>query len=170
MGKEKINTEIASLQRMVKALESDKQAYKSASEELGEEILSLKRKIGGYKTYTNRLRNEVETEKEIAKNFLHQRDNAYDAINKFSDALANKNETIQKLESIRIKQTNTISECRNELASIKNDYQLLEERYDSVCQDRKALEDVYYGLEDYLAKPWYKRIFIKLDKLLEDAD
>lgn len=156
MGKEKTNKELLTLQGMVNM-------YKKDNEQMAHDILSLKHKIGGYTSYTSRLKKELETWKGHSDFFRNQRDEAYRTIRRLSDGYKE-----QVTENDQLKKQ--FKECKNELANVQKEYELLEEQYESVSRDRKVLSDVYYGLEDYLAKPWYKRIFIKLDKLLEDAD
>lgn len=156
MGKEKTNKELLTLQGMVNM-------YKKDNEQMAHDILSLKHKIGGYTSYTSRLKKELETWKGHSDFFRNQRDEAYRTIRRLSDGYKE-----QVTENDQLKKQ--FKECKNELANIQKEYELLEEQYASVSRDKKVLSDVYYGLEDYLAKPWYKRIFIKLDKLLEDAD
>ena len=163
MGKEKTNKELLTLQGMVNM-------YKKDNEQMAHDILSLKHKIGGYTSYTSRLKKELETWKGHSDYFRNRRDEAYRTIRELSDECKKQVAENNQLKKQCDTQEKIIKECRNELANIQNEYELLEEQYESVSRDRKVLSDVYYGLEDYLAKPWYKRIFIKLDTLLEDAD
>lgn len=163
MGKEKTNKELLTLQGMVNM-------YKIDNEQMAHDILSLKHKIGGYTSYTSRLKKELETWKGHSDFFRNQRDEAYKTFRELSGDYTKQLTKNDQLKKQCDTQEKIIKECRNELANIQKEYELLEEQYASVSRDKKVLSDVYYGLEDYLAKPWYKRIFIKLDKLLEDAD
>ena len=163
MGKEKTNKELLILQGMVNM-------YKKDNEQMAHDILSLKYKIGGYTTYTKRLKNEIANQKETIQETIRQRDTAYQTIYAQTERIRDKNSEIRELKDKLHIQENTNKECIDKLENVQKEYELLEEQYESVSRDRKVLSDVYYGLEDYLAKPWYKRIFIKLDTLLEDAD
>lgn len=163
MGKEKTNKELLTLQGMVNM-------YKIDNEQMAHDILSLKHKIGGYTSYTSRLKKELETWKGHSDFFRNQRDEAYKTFRELSGDYTKQLTKNDQLKKQCDTQEKIIKECRNELANVQKEYELLEEQYESVRRDKKVLSDVYYGLEDYLAKPWYKRIFIKLDKLLEDAD
>lgn len=163
MGKEKTNKELLTLQGLVNI-------YKKDNEQMAHDFLSLKHKIGGYTSYINRLKKELETWKGHSDYNRNRRDEAYRTIRGLSDEYKKQIAENNQLKKQCDAQEKIIKECKNELANVQNEYELLEEQYASVSRDKKVLSDVYYGLEDYLAKPWYKRIFIKLDKLLEDAD
>ena len=163
MEKEKTNKELLTLQGMVNM-------YKKDNEQMAHDILLLKHKIGGYTTYTKRLKNEIANQKETIQETIRQRDTAYQTIYAQTERIRDKNSEIRELKDKLHIQENTNKECIDNLVNVQKEYELLEEQYASVSRDKKVLSDVYYGLEDYLAKPWYKRIFIKLDKLLEDAD
>lgn len=161
MGKEKTNKELLTLQGMVNM-------YKKDNEQMAHDILSLKHKIGGYTSYTSRLKKELETWKGHSDFFQNQRDEAYRTIRRLSDGYKEQVTENDQLKKQCDTQEKIIKECKKKLANVQKEYELLEEQYASVSRDKKALSDVNYGLEDYLAKPWYKRIFIRLDTLLEE--
>lgn len=163
MEKEKTNKELLTLQGMVNM-------YKKDNEQMAHDILSLKHKIGGYTSYTSRLKKELETWKGHCDYLQNRRDEAYRTIRGLSDEYKKQVTKNNQLKKKCENQEKIIKECKKELANVQKEYELLEEQYASVSRDKKVLSDVYYGLTDYLAKPWYKRIFIKLDTLLEDVD
>ena len=89
MGKEKTNKELLTLQGMVNM-------YKKDNEQMAHDILSLKYKIGGYTTYTKRLKNEIANQKETIQETIRQRDTAYQTIYAQTERIRDKNSEIRE--------------------------------------------------------------------------
>lgn len=161
MGKEKTNKELLTLQGMVNM-------YKKDNEQMAHDILSLKRKIGGYTTYTKRLKNEIANQKETIQETIRQRDTAYQTIYAQTERIRDKNSEIRELKDKLHIQENTNKECIDELVAIKSDYQLSEERLKFRMDETRNLKKMLDKVECYVALPWYKRIFFKVDTLLDE--
>lgn len=119
----------------IKVLEKDIEAYRKDGEELGEEILALRRSVASYKSANTMCRRKIDA---LKKQVEHNRDVDVEGDHLYEEALAtieSMKKTEQGLNEQVLKMTEELGNLKKERNTLTTE--LLEER----------------------AKPWWKKIF-----------
>lgn len=119
----------------IKVLEKDIEAYRKDGEELGEEILALRRSVASYKSANTMCRRKIDA---LKKQVEHNRDVDVEGDHLYEEALA----TIESMKKTEQGLNDQVLKMTEELGNLKKERntlttELLEER----------------------AKPWWKKIF-----------
>lgn len=138
---------------------------KKAGEEMGNEIVSLKRQIGGYKAANSRCCKDIEKYKEEVSR-LHDELDKEKAYGKEADELnEQKAQRIATLDDALKTAKAKIVELSEELDATNDALSVAREQVDLVSQNNKDLSDkicAYQAqLDWYNNLPWYKKIFVK---------
>lgn len=126
-------------------IQNDIDVLKKDNEEMGREIISLKRQIGGYKAANERYRKDLEKYKKEAEQ----------KANRILELIANQENIIKELEDA----TNKIKGLEYLCEVNKNKYEKAQEKFTEVDKEWTVLNA---NVEWYNSLPWYRRIFKKI--------
>lgn len=135
----------------VKELLQRNEALVTSGEEMGKEITSLKRKIGGFKaSNATYVKTNGELREKLGK--LHHLIKEGDKLNEKRIAeIESLNKQIDKLVL-------QVSDLADSVDQLKKDRKVISETLDQVYGERDQYKANY---EHVLSLPWYKRIFLK---------
>lgn len=122
---------------IINRLTKDVERYKESGEQMGGEILLLKRSISSYKASNTKMRKRIEQLKTYGKEADELNEKRIAEIDDLKTTLRGKDSLINGLESQVKSRNDRIRELLADLATVKTNY------------------------EYYTALPWYKRIFFK---------
>ena len=130
-------------------IESCGKKNKSAREiELEGEIVSLKRKLGGFKTSNANYRKQVE---QIKVQVEHYKGLEIDGDELYEKKIAECEKLQKQLDMANL----TIGELRGQIASYNNQILEYKDRIASLKEENNGLYDAI----EYEQKPWWKKIF-----------
>ena len=123
-------------------------AMRTSGEEMGKEIASLKRQIGGLKTSNANYRKQVEQLKGLVEH--------YKALDIEGDELyEGKIAECEELQKRLDVDSLTIDELRGQIASYNNQILDYKDRIESLKEENESLREAIA----YEQKPWWKKIF-----------
>ena len=119
----------------IKVLEKDIEAYRKDGEELGEEILALRRSVASYKSANTMCRRKIDA---LKKQVEHNRDVDVEGDHLYEEALA------------------TIESMKKTIQGLTDQVLKLSEENNEFKQEKERME---LELMEERAKPWWKKIF-----------
>ena len=145
---EKINM----LKKRLGELEKDNNAYKQSGEEMGKEIASLKRQIGGYKISNERYKKQAKNDALLIKHLQEENRKAISDLEvQLKDARAYLNATVDEKDRVIAALQSQIAELNKRIANNEKN-----------IQDLTGERDVAIANYEYVCGlPWYQRMFFK---------
>ncbi len=119
----------------IKVLEKYVEAYRKDGEELGDEILALRRSVASYKSANTMCRRKID---ELKKQVEHNRDVDVEGDHLYEEALA------------------TIESMKKTIQGLTDQVLKLSEENNEFKQEKERME---LELMEERAKPWWKKIF-----------
>lgn len=119
----------------IKVLEKDIEAYRKDGEELGDEILALRRSVASYKSANTMCRKKIDA---LKKQVEHNRDVDVEGDHLYEEALA------------------TIESMKKTIQGLTDQVMKLSEENNEFKQEKERME---LELMEERAKPWWKKIF-----------
>lgn len=146
--KQQVRSDVTMLEELTR-LKKDIETYKQVGEQMGVEILSLKRQNAGLKGLNKQLQKRVEHYRKL--------DLEGDELNE---------EKIAKIETL----TNELKAKNKELEQLKLDYsnvsaqaigrrETIDKLNKKICGLEKEILELRSTIDSYNAMPWYKRIY-----------
>lgn len=157
------------LKKRLAELERDKDAYKQSGEEMGEEIASLKRQIGGFKTSNDRYKKQAKNDALYIKHLQEENRKVISdlevqlkdarAYAKEADELNEKKaEQIARINATVEEKDRVISGLQSQITELNNRIANNEKNIKDITRER----DVAISNYDYVCRlPWYQRMFFK---------
>lgn len=131
-------------QKTYEMLLEDVEEYKKSGEQMGEEILTLRRSIASYKAANTLLREKIKNLQAYGKVVDEFSEKRIAEIDDLKTTLMAKDKNIEGLEAYAKSLKETIADRDKKIKELKDDVNVLQANYDYV-----------------MSLPWYKRIFIK---------
>jgi chromosome segregation ATPase len=123
-------------------------AMRTSGEEMGKEIASLKRQIGGLKTSNANYRKQVE---QLKGQVEHYKGLDIEGDELYEKKIAECEELQKQLDIANL----TIGELRGQIASYNNQILEYKDRIESLKEENESLREAIA----YEQKPWWKKIF-----------
>ena len=153
--KQQVRSDVTMLEEL-KQLKQDLSAYKQNGEEMGKELLSMKRQNAGLKGQNTLLRNQI---KELQKRVEH-----YKALDLEGDELNEKriaeNESLMnEIREVNKQLKTAEDQCAIEKTSAMRKHKEIEKLKDKLSDQLNENSKLRSIIREYEEMPWYKRLF-----------